>query len=251
MRSTKVLIRNILKNAGYEVKYFDSRRQGIDAYQDMQFLSKGVERPVIFDVGANVGQSVDKFKEWFPDATIHSFEPSPSTFLRLKEHCHAMSSVKVWNYGIGSTRETLPFLENSSNDMSSFLAPSKFCWGKIEKTTHVDVLPLDWFAAENDIKFIHILKSDTQGFDLEVFKGAESLMNENKIALIYFEFVFSDMYKNLPPFHEVFRFLTERNFALVAFYPAAYQEDLVSWADLLFINIAYNRQRLAKPAEHR
>ena len=81
--------------------------------------------------------------------------------------------------------------------MSSFLAPSEFAWGNVEKTTEVEVVTLDSFSVENNINFIHILKSDTQGYDLEVFKGAEGLMRQNQIGLIYCELIFSNMYKNM------------------------------------------------------
>jgi len=103
---------------------------------------------------------------------------------------------------------------------------------------------LDSFAIKHDIDFIHILKSDAQGFDFEVLKGASDLMEENRIALIYFEFIFSDMYKNLPSFHEVFRYLCERNYSLVTFYESHFQEELVSWTDVLFINREFYRSRV-------
>ncbi len=35
---------------------------------------------VIFDVGANVGQTVDELRSTFSEASIYSFEPVPSTF---------------------------------------------------------------------------------------------------------------------------------------------------------------------------
>ena len=128
--------------------------------------------------------------------------------------------------------------------MSSFLPPGKTCWGEIGKMTNVEVLTLDAFANEQKIEFIHILKSDTQGYDFEVFKGAEELMKENRIGLVYFESIFSEMYKGLTPFHEVCRFLLEHNFKLVSFYQPHFQQYLISWADLMFINVDYCRQRL-------
>jgi len=69
---------------------------------------------------------------------------------------------------------------------------------------------LDQFAKEKSIDFIHILKSDTQGYDFEVLKGASGLLANQKIGFVHFEFIFSNMYANLPPFEEVFGFLSER-----------------------------------------
>src|SRR5512145_1663757 len=38
------------------------------------------QRPVIFDVGAHVGQTALRFRSLFPDAIIHCFEPYPASF---------------------------------------------------------------------------------------------------------------------------------------------------------------------------
>ncbi len=207
-----------------------------------------MKKPVVFDVGANVGQSVESFRQAFPGSLIHSFEPSPTTYAKLRARCEGMRDVSTWNYAAGADRATLSFTENTKPDMSSFLAPGELCWGSVERVTPVQVVTLDSFAEEQGIEFIHVLKSDTQGYDFEVFKGAERLMNENKIGLIYFEFIFSDMYKNLPAFHEVFRYLQEHDFSLVSFYESHFQQDLVSWTDVMFINRAYNQQRMGNHA---
>ena len=118
--------------------------------------------------------------------------------------------------------------------------------GRVEKTTEVDVVTLDGFGAAQGIESISILKSDTQGYEYEVFRGAEGLMKGNRIALVYFEVIFSEQYQGLPPFHELFAYLLERNFALVALYPPFMQEDLAGWGDALFINREWNARRLAQ-----
>jgi FkbM family methyltransferase len=41
--------------------------------------------PVIFDVGANVGQSIDLFRYMFPDAKLFLFEPGEIAFTALRE----------------------------------------------------------------------------------------------------------------------------------------------------------------------
>ena len=247
MTNVKRSIRNLVRKLGFDVRPYG---RGCDPFYDLKFFLNSIPRPTVFDVGANIGQSVDHFRETFSDPIIHSFEPSPTTFEKLSTHCHGMPGVKTWNYGVGSRKATLPFTENICSDMSSFLEPGQSCWGKVEKVTNVEVVTLDSFVKEQGIEYVHVLKSDTQGYDFEVFKGAEELMNEDRIGLIYFEFIFSDMYKNLPPFHEIFRFLTEHRFSLVSFYKAHFQQDLVGWTDALFINASYNRRRLeqSKPA---
>ena len=236
------MIRRVVRSTGFDIVRFPGN--GLDPFADLQRFLKGQERLVIFDVGANIGQSVDKFRNSFPGSFIHSFEPSPSTYEKLKAHCEKIPGVTLWNCGVGSSNETMTFRENDRTDMSSFLEPSAMSWGSVVKSTDVQVITLDAFATHNEIDFIHVLKSDTQGFDFEVFKGANQLMRDNKIGLIYFEFIFSDMYKTLPSFDDVFRYLSDHNFALVAFYEQHFQNELIGWTDLLFISREFNRSRV-------
>jgi FkbM family methyltransferase len=199
------------------------------------------DEPVILDVGANEGQTVDRFLEKFPRAVIHSFEPSPTTFAKLDSHCSALPRVKTWNFGVGSKTETLVLQENEYSDMSSFLDQGPLSWGKIVRRTEVPIVTVDSFTEEQEIDFVHVLKSDTQGYDLEVFTGAERLMAENRIGLIYFELTFSEKYRESPLFYDVLRYLAERNFALVSFYRLRFQNDIASWTDALLINREYYR----------
>ena len=39
---------------------------------------------VVFDIGANKGQSIKLFQKWFPKSKIYSFEPNPKLFSQLK-----------------------------------------------------------------------------------------------------------------------------------------------------------------------
>ena len=45
-----------------------------DREKTIKYLIKD-SHPFILDVGANVGTSLDEFKCWWPDATVHCFEP--------------------------------------------------------------------------------------------------------------------------------------------------------------------------------
>jgi hypothetical protein len=44
------------------------------------------------------------------------------------------------------------------------------------------------FCAERGIKKIDVLKIDTEGFDLEVLKGASTMLKLGAISFVYFEF---------------------------------------------------------------
>lgn len=235
----KHIIRNLIRKFPSNiVKLPFPSSLGKDPLDDMaKYLHN--DRPVIFDVGANVGQSIHRFRSQFPRCIINSFEPSPTTFKILSQQASELEDVRLWNCALGSVSEQMIFLENSHSYMSSFLPLSEFGWGKITKETSVEVRTIDQFCHDEQIERIDILKSDTQGFELEVFKGAEGTIRANKIGLIYFEIIFSDMYKNLPSFAKVYEYLTLHDFLLVSFYEFHYQMQLASWTDALFVHKSY------------
>jgi len=239
----KKAILSLARRAGYDIVRLNKSNIGEHPFSDMQHFLKEEDEPVLFDLGGNIGQTVDRFRAAFPKSRIHTFEPSPSTYSILKPYCDRLPGVSAWRYGIGSGDTKLPLLENSSSVMSSFLEPNKAAGGKVVKSSEVDVITLDSFAEEHKIEFIHVLKSDTQGYELEVFKGASRLMKENRIGLIYFEFTFLEMYKGQPSFYDVFKYLSESNFALVAFYEQHFVGELLGWADVIFINRHYKKKK--------
>lgn len=232
----KQKIRSFIRKFGYDVVKFNNI--GKDPLVDIaRFLRN--EHPMVFDVGANVGQSIHSFRSHFPMCIIHSFEPSPTTFQTLCQKADGLKDIHLWNYALGSSSGQMTFLENSRSTMSSFLPLSEFGGGEVKKETLVEVKTIDQFCHDENIEYIDILKSDTQGFDFEVFKVAERTINAQKIGLIYFEIIFSDMYKALPSFAQIYDFLINRDFLLVSFYKFYYQKDLASWTDTLFVHKSY------------
>ena len=220
-----------------------SRRRS-DPFKNMKTYIPADERAVIFDVGANKGQSIRSFRAAFPLSTIHSFEPSPEVFARELLPRHGKrSGVHLWNMAVGSAEGTMSLRENSSSGMTSFLAPGEAWWGSMMRTTSVPVTTLDAFAARNDVGFIHILKSDTQGFDLEVLKGAERLLSEGRVGMIYVEITLAKLYEGLPSFDVMERHLADRGFSLAGLYEMHVRDGLLGWMDALFIRNAFHAER--------
>ena len=77
--------------------------------------------------------------------------------------------------------------------MSSFLSPGKEHWGEINNVTTVQVETLDNYCQRNSISKIDLLKIDTQGYDLEVLRGAKQMLSEHRII----EITFIDIYQDL------------------------------------------------------
>ncbi len=238
----KKSIKRILSYLGYEVRRIPDGI-GRDPFRDMRKLTASPLRPVIFDVGANVGQSIHLFRRYFNQPIIHAFEPSPDTFRELQRQTAGIPDLHLNNVALGSRSEPRVLIENTFSVMSSLLEPSIDCWGELKERREVDVWTLDDYCAKQSVTSIDILKSDTQGFDLEVIKGAQQLIEERLIHLLYMEIIFSDMYKGLPRLDETYGFLADREFSLVSFYTFYYQHDRAAWTDALFVNAGYKRRK--------
>ena len=93
------LIRKIISRMGYYL-INKSDNPGIELIEDIKRFHHENEELLIFDVGANTGQSALSFAKSFPSSVIHSFEPTPQVFSLLEK------SVKITKTFL---RTTLPF----------------------------------------------------------------------------------------------------------------------------------------------
>src|SRR5262245_56822115 len=124
----KQLVRGIIRKFGFDIVRFTSGQLGKFPFDDMaKFLHN--QSPVVFDVGANEGQSIYRFRSQFPPCVIHSFGPSPTTFEILGQQAARLKDVYLWNCALGSAPGQIKLLENSNSLMSSFLPLSEFGWG--------------------------------------------------------------------------------------------------------------------------
>jgi FkbM family methyltransferase len=238
----KALARRSFKAVGLTVHRYRGA-VGDDPFEDMNRLAPSGRAPLIIDVGANLGQSIVRFKAVFPNAEMHSFEPSPSIYAQLCRNTAHYSGVHLNNCGVGAEATEAMLLENSYSGMSSLLAPGRLGWGEVTQKTPVRIETLDGYCAGHDVGPITILKTDTQGFDFDVLKGSVDLIVHHRIQMVYTEVIFSEMYEGLPHFDEILLFLREHGFRLVSLYNFHFQEGLVSWADALFVDPAFEEAK--------
>jgi hypothetical protein len=110
-------------------------------------------------------------------------------------------------------------------------------WGSVARETTVDVITLDDYCARAGVASIGILKSDTQGYDLEVLRGAGRLMDEGRISLILTEILFADQYKDGARIEDIFRFMRERGYKFSTFHNWHYRRHAVAgYCDALFVH---------------
>jgi FkbM family methyltransferase len=225
-----------LHRFGYDISKYNTQEPGQNPYIDMgRFVADG-RATTIFDIGANIGQSIERFRLHFPKAQIYSFEPSPTTFRELQSRAAGWQDVATFNFAFGPTNGKAMLNENKHSVMNSMLELGERGWGEIEKRTEVELRTIDEFCRQEQISSIDILKCDTQGYDLEVLRGAEDMMRDHCIGLVYCEVNFAELYRDAAPFDAIFRFLLDRSFVLVGFYKIHFCQQIAGWTDALFVN---------------
>jgi FkbM family methyltransferase len=192
-------------------------------------------KPIIFDIGANISQTTNTFRKNSNKSTVHSFETNPRAFEALNQTVKQIYNVQIWNAGVGTKTSKITFFENSKSDITSFIKLDKKGW-EIETETIVQLTTIDAFCKTQHIDTFDILKIDKQGFEFEFIKGTEHRLAQNGIGLIFCEVIFSKMYKNSHTLEELYRFLVERSYKLLSIYKIFYQNKIASWSALIFIH---------------
>jgi hypothetical protein len=84
------------------------------------------------------------------------------------------------------------------------------------ETRDVDIIRLDDYTSENNIKEIDILKIDTQGYESKVLNGCTNLLKKNSIKVIKLELIFSEIYENPLNIYDVEKHLIPYGYKLFA-----------------------------------
>jgi len=146
---------------------------------------------IIFDVGANIGQSCIAEKEVFGDkAKVYSFEPSRKTFQALQRNVKGLIGVQSFNFGFGEANTKLVLFSNADESGLASVYQRKLDHFNIQmsKKEEVEIRTLDTFCQKNSIDRIHFLKLDVEGNEMKVLEGAKKMLSNGAIDYIQFEF---------------------------------------------------------------
>jgi FkbM family methyltransferase len=213
---------------------------GEDAFADVAKLCRAASRPVVADVGANKGQTIDRLRGHLQQPVVHAFEPGPTAFATLERRMSGDPDVRLNHCALGSRTGTLELIEHVESDMSSVLEIGPEGWGEVKARVPVDVRTLDEYCAEHRVGGLDLLKTDTQGYDLEVLRGAAGLLERGRVHMVLMEVNLIEMYEGMPRVDEVFAFTSDHGLRLVSFYNQVFGADHLRWADALFVNPEYD-----------
>jgi len=177
----KRFVRRMLSaTTGYEI----TRADKILAADTAKVYTRNYRRPIksIFDVGANIGQSVTTYHRLFPDAEIVSFEPVAANYERLMEVVAKTPKARAFPYALGAQAGPATIYVPPVTLSSTLLAA-----GAGHPSQLITVETLDRMRDQLGIKFIDLIKIDIEGFELEAIRGAEKTLDTASVGMVFAE----------------------------------------------------------------
>jgi len=250
MRLVKTLAKTAVENAlsafGLERTYAEGGwewtqlgRVGTDPLRDLRRILKIPKFGVIFDVGANRGQTALEYSRAFPGYRIHSFEPDPETCAILRLEARNASSVTPHCIGLGPQDGEAQLILTRRSEGNSLLTPltrDGVEWTEPKGEVIVPIRRLDTFCSDHNIVGLDLLKIDTQGYELAVLQGSGDLLQPDRIRSLFVEMQFEPLYASQAYFHELYSLLLKKGYRLVDLYNKYRRSDgTLRWCDGLFV----------------
>ena len=164
-------------------------------------------QPVIFDVGANSGQSLKFFRKIFKESRIYYFEPNPFVYLDLIKN--SSENTFCYSFALGEVNAKADLFISKFSESSTLNSPNESSrWyrlkqkilglgeSEITNKLEVDVKTIDSVIVDLGLEEIFILKIDVEGAELRVLQGAIDSLSRGKISYIQFEELRNDLYPN-------------------------------------------------------
>jgi FkbM family methyltransferase len=246
----KSVLLSFLRAQGYDL--IRSECSGRDPWTALSNLFKGKPPKLILDIGANEGQTATRLAAVFPSATIYSFEPFEGAFQSLAGVAAQTRQIRPIRSAVGesggfmtlnlSTASVTNSLLPTAPEFGSFQAKG---WAVPRGTATVAVTTIDTFCRDYGIRGIDLLKTDTQGYEMSVLRGAQDLMLQERITSVLVEMTFVPLYVGQASFQDIYGCLWQHGFRLVHLYNVNTNKwKYASWCDALFVhpNVLARRQ---------
>lgn len=235
-------IGDIIRSLGYEVRRVP--RNPSDPLEVQKSLCPAAE--IIFDVGANVGQTARGYREKFPGAHIWSFEPFEGSYRSLCTALRDDPKFHPVNLALSDHSGAAEFHINRNSVTNSLLSTSRGAHSVIRSDmsetvskVNVALTTIDEFRAANAIERIDILKLDIQGAERLALAGARGSLAEKRIGLVYTEVSFASLYDGQTTLDELWSILTPWGYRFHSFHsPNIGADGALAWADVLFQSAA-------------
>jgi FkbM family methyltransferase len=173
------------------IENFTSHSQLNGEYKIIQLLKNELE--IVFDIGANIGEWSLYVQKSCPNIKkIYAFEPTPTSFLRLKETSET-TVIHPFNIGFSSKKhESNIFIFESNSELNTIHNRDGLSESIRILKSHVkvpiDLETVDEFCVENNVQNIDFIKIDTEGHEVDVLIGMSEMLKRELVKVVQFEY---------------------------------------------------------------
>ena len=196
LRAAKGRVKDLAAGMGLEVR----ANANVDPFRVKQRLLQ-TAAPVIFDVGAHVGQTSLVYRRRFPKARLFAFEPFPASYAKLQAALAGDPDASAIALAFSDSVGTQLLHVNPSEATNSLLptdpaAARSWGTGLLESRDRIEVQTstIDEFCRTRSLARIDILKLDVQGAEFSVLRGAAASLAARRIGLVYLEVIVATTY---------------------------------------------------------
>ena len=192
------------------------RLRRISDLQVLAGLLSNLRIDCVIDAGANEGQYARMIRRFGFTGLILSFEPNREVFRLMQTAFAKDQNWRGYDCALGSSDGELDFHIFEFSPMSSFLPATHLVGTKLDRTVKVPVRRLDTFLPEilpDWSKRRLFLKCDTEGFDLEVVKGAAGTLPA--IYGLESEVAMQVLFRGMPRYLEAMSYYESLGFVLI------------------------------------
>lgn len=218
-------VKRVARSRGYDITpLWQLEARPLVLHLRTLFKTYGID--CILDVGANLGQFYDLLRaEVDFQGPVLSFEPVRRYAEGLKARAAREPNWTVFDFALGCANESAAINVTSSPGLSSFLLPIQE-----DLVTHTEVVQIktvdsifEGLARDHNIHAPY-LKLDTQGFDLEVMKGATNSIRQ--FRALQTEASVRPGYGGMPTYLQTIEHLSQVGFEISAMFPVWHDKAL-------------------------
>lgn len=222
------LIHNIANFFGYNLI---RKKKSPTASSHLMNLINHYGFDIVLDVGANEGQFSRQLRSDGYEGVIHSFEPGREAFARLEQQSSGDANWFVHRTALGSSPGMAKLNVSKSSDLSSLLEANSFGKERFHSMEALDVeeVPVitleQFFGQKSDLSEKRVLlKMDTQGYDVEVFKGLGGSLSN--VCCLLSELSVQPIYAGMPTYLDALGVYEKAGFVVTGLYPVSRDKDL-------------------------
>lgn len=187
------------------------------------------EVDLVIDVGAHRGEYATLLRrEVRYTGDLVSFEPAAEAFDTLAQRAEGDARWRVVQLALGEAAGVANLQIYRNTMLNSLRPPSQFgvdVWKlSVATTEDVPVARLDEIELSLARYSAPFLKIDTQGFDLDVLRGARNILDQ--VVAIQFEVPMLPLYEGATAFHGMIAEVERLGFAVSGLFPVAHDPKL-------------------------